>query len=499
VIHCKHAFSLYLGGGEVPWFRSRMEEAGAAHVSINFLQLRKERMPKSGLWSVAQKFPDTTEVLADGGGRSKTEVDHEDHLAAYLRWLEVNADRLTMAIEYDPAVLGIDWMLERRHLYDDLGELFVPVWHEEHGFDALEHLAEHYPRVAITAPSDAVAGRLRALVGRTGVMLHGLAITGPDDLSSLPLATAGSTSWISPGKYGETHVWAGGRFHWYPASSSTQARQRHRHDIEQAGFDAEAYLAGDKKEIARYSIWSWGRLEESIGAQRTSPDAQIVAIRGRVATSETAQEEGDSVAISEHTPRKYELVVREPEKHFPGMAQRAISVEKEQEDGEVAVEILQLPALASSGLRRCSSCSLQARCPEFTPEATCAFNFGVEIKTKAQLDSALSAILETQFQRVAFARANEEADGNIINLDVSKEMDLFLKMVERVRDIQTDQSVFQVTAKGSGVGLVSALMAAAGGGGPQRAQVPLAPTRGINPQRAEELLGEIIDVTPEDS
>jgi hypothetical protein len=491
VTRCEHPFALFMGGAESPYWRARLGEGGARHVSVNYMQLRKERMPASGKWEVAAKFPEEVEVLADGGGfGAKAEVDHEDHLAAYIHWVAANAPRLVMAIEYDPVTLGLDWLIEHRALYDGLGDLFVPAWHEEHGFAELESLCDVYERVAITAPSAATAARLRPLVARTGVKLHGMAITGPDDIAALSLVTAGSTSWISPTRYGDTQVWAGGRMHWYPKKSQETARYRHHHDVEQAGFDADAYAAGDRKEVARYTVWAWRQFEADVVASRTGADAEIVALSGRVVPTEDRAVEGGSVGHSADDAHTTELVVREPRTPFPGLFSTDVKLEKPQEDGTDTVRI---PILSDSNLRRCNSCSLRGKCPGFQPNSTCIFTTELKIRTKPELDSVLSSMLEMEAKRILFARAVEEADGVMLSLDVSSELKTFMSMVEKVRDIQSGGGFFRVEARGAAAGgLISALIGAAAGS-QAREQAEY-----IAPDRAEAILAEVLDVDTEE-
>jgi hypothetical protein len=90
----------------------------------------------------------------------------------------------------------------------------------------------------------------------------------------------------------------------------------------------------------------------------------------------------------------------------------------------------------SASLRRCDSCNLSDVCPEFQVDHVCAFEFPVEIKTDSQWEAASQALLEMQFQRIAFARFAEEVEGGTINPKVGQEMDRWHKMLAAVKDLK---------------------------------------------------------------
>jgi hypothetical protein len=325
------------------------------------------------------------------------------------------------------------------------------------------------------------------IAARYPAKLHGLGITGPDDVSSLPLTTASSTSWISPTKYGDTHIWAGGRFHWYPKRSSDDARRRHTLDVEQAGFDPEAYAAGDRKEVARYTIWAWKQYEAHMSELRGTGMGQVVAINGSVGTTGNRQNEGGSVGTTDGESSSRQLVVRrERTQVFPGLSFRSEELEPAGQNDETPARTVNVPAVADTGLRACSSCYLAKRCPAFDPESTCAYKFPLEIRTRPQLMASLQGLLEMQYSRVIFARAAEEMDGSVINADTSSAIKDYMKMVEMMKNIESDPSFLRVEAKGPAAqGLVSMLVAAATQNRDGEGQAIRVPAQQVDPERAE--------------
>lgn len=140
------------------------------------------------------------------------------------------------------------------------------------------------------------------------------------------------------------------------------------------------------------------------------------------------------------------------------------------------------------------NCYLAARCPEYNPGALCAFNLSAEIDTPEALVSSLTSVLGVQFARVMFARAGEEADGSLADPIVSEEMDRYLKMVQTIKEIQSDSSFLEIKVKGAGQpGLLATIMGNVIGAaqGNQAAQT-IRPRLDAN--RVEEFIGDFIDI-----
>lgn len=360
---CQHPFAIYLAGAEAPLWRKVLTEEHASHVCVNFLNLLP-RLPKTKPYLLADRFPDDMEILVDSGGygAEKKGINPDTHVRLYTEWVDLNRDRISLVTEFDPAGAELDWIERwREEFWDDFPkEKFVPIWHPEHGIEELEHLCRTYKRVGLTKPDPGAAeAKMRSLAVTAGTQFHGVAITGPDDLRRLPLATASSTSWISPTRYGDTQVWAGGRFHWYPAKSKTQSRKRHRPDIERAGFNPDLYETGDRHTVARYTVWAWQQYEQSLSEKRarrgslTLLQPEVADTTEVVGTSPDRNEEGGAVDTSAPQTRTTELVRREEKRVFPGIVQ---TFEKTVNPQEGEPDRIQVTSLAESGLRHCDSC-----------------------------------------------------------------------------------------------------------------------------------------------
>lgn len=487
-------FRLYFAGAEVPGWRNLLAEEGAKNVALSFTNLRP-RLPKKKPYLLADRFPDDQRILLDSGAyatKTKT-LNHDDHMEAYKAFVMQNLDRLDLVTEYDPEGVSPDWIQGwRQDFWDDLPpEKFMPIWHERYGVRELERMAEQYDHLGITKPERNITARLNGVVQRYGVELHGVAITRPDILTQVRFSSAMSTSWISPMRYGETHVWDGHHLRWYPQKMKDQARRRHRMLFTRAGFDAEAIANDNNNEVARFTIWSWLRLEESMATKRVRKITRVTA-QPDVATTSGFEDDGDFAQTEEGAvdtaparTRNMELVPRDERVTLPVFsfeARQGMNIE----DG--SPERVQVPVLTKHSHRRCDSCYISNTCPAFEPGAECKFDLPVEIRTKDQLLGALTALLEMQMGRVAFGRFAEELEGGYPDPNVSSEMDRFMKMTLAYKEIQDNRDFMKVTVEARGqAGVLSRLF------GDQAGEQARTLERPLDPDQTDRFLGDFIE------
>ncbi len=498
---CEHPFALWLSGAETPHWRKHLVNAGVNHVSINYANLFP-RLGKKQEWSVDAHFPENVEVMVNSGGgaKHKTEVDHEDRFDAYLGWIDDNIERISYYTEYDPIGESALWVAEHRpDILAIAPDKFMPLWHaatETH--DRLYHLADRYRMVGVVGDEEGLIGRLNTINQSTGCRFHAASVGKISDLRRTPYAAVTSLSWISPTKYGDAQVWHGGRMIWYPSSQKETARRRHKIDVENAGFDANLWMSGDQDAVIGFTLWSWRQLEadtqEKVAARGTgtvtSMSNYLVAHSPLLAHPESREDPSQVVAHPPENARGTALAIRE-RIPFPGMAHSLVKGQPK-DDGDS--KDLILSRIAESGLRNCDSCSLSSRCPAYTPRSVCQYNLSIEIRTKPQLQAAMESILETQMQRIAFARANEEADGIPLDPAVGVEMDRLMHQIEMMKEVQADPDFFEIKIKGKGQqgGILSQIMGSVLG-----AQAA-ANAQAVNPSTAEHAMQSFLDVDPID-
>jgi hypothetical protein len=491
---CNHPFGLFLSGAEAPAWHKVLRETEGEHIALGFLALRP-RLPKNRQYLLSERFEDRFEILIDSGGFGadrREGFDHQDHAIRYTEWVEQNIDRISLVTEYDVVSLGLEWVkFWRDRFWNHVPvEKFVPVWHEEYGADELEALCDNYERVGVVKPANTnIEAKLRNLVARSGVKLHGVGITGPDTLARVPFATVSSTSWISPSKNGEFHCWAGNKLNWYPRSSADSQRKLHRANVERAGFNADLVEVGDNSEVNHYSAWVWRQYEKQLAerADIRQGTADIVDITDRLPPKPDSEVAHKVPKQSTNLP-----AVRRERVTIPGLAFHTVEVANPQGEGTKTVNV---PGLNPDILRVCDNCSLQNVCPENRPGSACAYRVPVELRTMEQLQGWASTLLEIQMQRVIMLRMSEEVSGGAPDTALSQELDRMSRLQLQFKELFEDGFSLTIHAKGSGrsgVGLISQLFGAEAGG------INYAANQAIDPGAAEQVVATFIEVEGED-
>lgn len=460
-------FRLWFFGGEQPGWQKILLEQEAPTIGVSFYGL-KRRMPTTKPYLFAEKLDDSFAVFLDAGGHSinkgsLTNDEVAEYSELYKTFLVGNVERVALVSELDAQQMGRAWLLEERRWYEDNvpSEKFLPIWHEGETLDELQELSRTYdnvgiPEAAVEAAGN-LAGRVNIWASQYGTEFHALACAKPDDLRAVRFATAATTSWLSPMKYGETIIWDGTKLHRYPKSMKDMARRRHKMLIDRAGFNPDLVAADDPDEVARLTVWSYLQLVESVNKRRpptlldpfgqrqdtavnTSTgevvDNNVVALRGGNAESDPT--DVDNRLPEVRNSSRPVANVREPQDRLtlPSMALKEAS--------EDATDDAPTLRSATRSSRMCDTCYLAAQCPAMKPQSECAYELPLEIKTKDQLVSALQAVLEIQTQRVAFMQFAEDLNGGYADPNTSLEITRLFDLVERLKKIQDDSSFLRI-------------------------------------------------------
>jgi len=415
-------FKLFMGGAEEPGWRRLLIDNGARHITLSFRHLHR-RLPKTKPFILADRVPDGVEIFLDSAAHNAKRNEAREHsltlLDDYVSFIKTNLDRLTLFSEFD-ALDDMEWVQgQRERIWDGFPrDQFMAVWHAAHGVDELRRLADHYSHVGIPRAdiTPGVVVLLRSLADTAA--FHAIGEADPDVLRHA-FSSASTHSWLSATKFGETIVWQNNRLKRYPAKMKEQARRRHRMLFQGAGFDAAAIEHDDHDEVARFTIWSFLRLEEYLGSHRgrSTGDAPRMT---------PANVENGSVAVDGlPAPMRNSRVTLPVLSGAPGKA----------------------PALLRAPVRRCDACHVAATCPGFLGGAECAYDIPVEIKTKEQLLGLLQGVIEMQTQRVVFARFSEELEGGYPDANLSNEMDRLMRVIGQAKNIQDDRDFLEITMK----------------------------------------------------
>ncbi len=432
---------LYAGGAEVPGWRRLLAEERFPSVSLSFVGLSR-RIKHLDAWKLADKFPADPgfrqDLFVDSGAYSlnREDADYSDEQAlelfdAYLVFVTANLDRIDVVSEFDALQLGAAERNRMRSVLSQVaGDKFMPIWHPEDSTQ-LELLADAFQRVGVKQPEkeamDDLTPVLRRIAGKT--KLHGVAMTRMGVMREIPWDSVGSTSWLSPGRNGDTIIWTGHDLHRYPMKYKNQARQRHRTTIADAGFDPVAVARDateqgtpeDRKEVLRLSLWSWGKFVEDINRHDDTADAP---------------------RPSRGAPRMNTPAVKRKTMLLPILDVFPVIGEDGAEEPQVDI--------SGSNLMQCNTCFARDKCPQFQPDADCAYEIPMVIKTTTQARALRKALLAMQAQRVFRMNMFEQLEGGMVLADLTREMTLLNKMLEA--DANADREGFTLEIKATGDG-----------------------------------------------
>ena len=473
---------LFYGGAEAPTLRRRLRGAGVTRFAVSYWHLR-DRLPKSREFPFAERFPEGSEILLDSGGftankkRAEDEFDDDywvDYLNEYVDLVASNLDSLSLVTEFDFLEYSVDdlWALRFDVWSKVPEEKFLPVWHPEHGFDELVGLSDTYAQVAIPGHAlEDMGHRLPALANRYGVRFHGLAINSEETIDRAGLASVSSTGWISPTRYGDRVLWDGQKLHRYPKTQKEVALDRHRNMLDREGFDIEALEEEDAEELTRLTVWSLDSWAEFLNRR--------LGVLGTDTVEPSAPEAEEPVEeLATPDPEVRNLPTpRTPSdrKTLPIMQMSAGKRRTMTDEGVVEEDTgREEMGLRSESARMCDSCYIKHACPEFEVGQNCVYEIPVEIKTKEQLVSAMTALLEMQGQRVLFSRFAEELEGGYPTDKVSSELDRFFELTKKTKEIQDNRDFLRISVEGqASAGVLSRLFGEQAGQQAQSLPQPL--------------------------
>ena len=465
-------------GAEVGSNRTLLEGQKVELMGLNFWGLRKRGLPKTKRWLISEHFDSDTQVViesgaaqADKAGLSKEELT--SLAIEYQEFLVDNSERALAFMEFDSLVLGQEWVAQQRAFYEHDPKFWV-VWHEEYGLPALKSLCQNHQNVVI--PNDEIesvtslSAVTRGYQRQFGTQFHALACAKPDNLRQVPFTTASTLSWLSPMRRGETIVWDGTKLNRYPKKMKSQARPRYKAIVEKAGLDYLAFNQDSTLEATRVAVWSYKKLEASM--DKKTPDLHIIDGGKKDIVSDNSDTPllsglgelggylSDNSDLDMRKKEPTELVQRAPEEmqNLPVFGYKMKTVVETDEDGKDVLKDVPIISNQSTSLRQCDTCFVAANCPAFKPSNSCAFNLPVEVKTKEQLKSLLTTIVEMQGQRVAFMRFAEEMNGGYADPNLSQEIDRLLKLVGNINEMDQNKEFIQITAsRQSSGGVLSAI------------------------------------------
>jgi hypothetical protein len=469
--------TVFFGGAEGPTNRNRLLSNGVRNLSFNYHSLY-ERSKTPNLDTLAG--PDADIFLYSGTSSAndnmdkRTDAEWGQYLDDYLATVTENIDRVALATEFAFQGLSLaDIQHMREDFWDQLPEdSWAPIWIPD---EQLESLAEAYSNVVIPAAAlrqseaDDFARVLRTLSRKHEVSFHLMGALQDEWIRRAEPASIITSAWTASTRYGETLLWDSHTIRRIPAEEKDKARRRYKHIIEALGCDADKVRADDPEEVSKLAIMSILAWEER-WSQRNVPDTKPVP---------PPEEKTVSTALAPITkgPIERNVALAEGRAMLPVMQ----VVQREDETGIHEPEVRS----RSSSLRKCDTCPLATYCPAFEVGSDCAYDIPVQIRTKDQLLSVMSTLVEIQGQRALFARFAEELEGGMPTKTTSAELQRFFEMTEKMKAISDDRDFMQVTIQARGnAGVIGRLF------GDRSSEAVRALPEPIN---ADEVIAEVLD------
>lgn len=404
---------LYFASAEQPLYLRQLIDFGVKNICISFYEWQRRHSTDA----LYKHIPADMNVLVTPGIAKKEALDFEEFGKNYIEFCERNADQV-LIYDFDAPACPLPIRRQVRNQLSLLPNLVAfPVDQDE-----LDILVKEHERVGINARlSKAMApNELR----RLPATLYGSNITDPRALRLARFEATTSMAWLSGRRYGELWVFARNKLHHYSSDNLAKAVRVHARDIEAFDVDPKACAANDRDALTEIAVRSLQAMADSLALRpRDRQGAEIAGASGKGATAEVGASGGLVPVALLHPngampPTDREMTV------LP-----VISMKSQEED--------QIVQSADQSLRQCDNCYLSTVCPEYVEANACAYSMPVEIKTQAQREAAEQAILEMQFQRVAFGVMAEQMEGTGLSPRVGQEIDRFFKTSESIKELST--------------------------------------------------------------
>ena len=468
---------LFYAGTEIPSNRTLLRDAGVTNVMLNYWGLVKRGLPKTKVYLVGEQFEGQFKVMLDSGATQADKANLSvselfDFAANYEDFVAMNYDRIEGWIEFDSQTLGLAHIEANRAAFKNDPKMWI-VWRESYGIVLLQQWAKTYQNIAI--PHETIESVVnlsnitRNLTSQYGTRFHALATAKPDNLRQVKFDSASTMSWLSPMRRGETIIWDGMKLVRYPKNMKSQARNRYRAILQQAGLDFDKFISDDTLEATKVAVWSYQQLEKSM--DKNKPDFRVINGGKKAEVSDNSDDtlytslmdldlgSSDNSGSAMRNLERPKIVPRSPEEviSMPVLGYQ-VKQTVEVEDGREVIKDVPIVQNNYGSLRQCNTCFVASNCPAFQEDSTCKFNLPIEVKSPEQLRALNTAMLEMQAQRVMFMRFAEELNGGYADPNVSQEIDRYQKMLKNIKELDESKEFIQITAqKSASQGMLSAI------------------------------------------
>lgn len=410
-------------------------------------------------------------VIAESGMGRLSEDDALTRMEGYERFIADSGGLLSGVVENDS--LPSEVMAERRDaFYAHLGIPHIRVTPD--GSDLSQMLADMREGggtmvtkkllLALHNDNPDLAKVLRPLRDE-GLMVHVRGtLRNIEVLRDTQPALVMNRAWLRPMMHGDIFWWDGEGLQNFKTSHPVRGEDGSLPDgFEESVLacgveDVERVLRRESASITRLALWSFKKMEDHLN--RFVPHTKYADHGAHVEHGDPETPDTSHSSVVSHVP-----LLGTPPPPPPAPQRRVLPVISlnsktvlAEDDSPDAVKEIPVSASPQESVRLCNTCFVAATCPAFVKDSTCSFSLPVEVRTKDQLTSLLSTVIEMQTSRVMFGRFAEEMNGGMPDPGVSKEIDRLFRLIKQSKDIGEQREVVRMTVeRQSSGGVLSAI------------------------------------------
>lgn len=453
-----------LAGAESPTFRKLFKAAGVKSVLLSYFYLRK--MLNKGTESIENLKADLQDfdlVYIDSGGytlqihvkNKKLDTDLLGYIEDYYQFAETMKGYVTVF----GAVDSIDKeqkfthkeMYEKCYEAKDRGIHIAPTIFPSWGWEFAKYyeLDEEFLYLGISGAGKKHISKGAGLITqltRTNLM-HGYAMTSPDEFRTFPFRSVDSLTWLGGQKYGSTYVFTNGRIKTYNLAQKKAIRKSLWALCEKHGID----FALIEREEVEY------RKHKKVSTEVYMEINKLNLIAWTQFADYQRQSRHRAYWLKLHRPIYYNTETKEiilpPElKNFMDTAMNLeepefVEVPDEGEDepenlstganpdrlvvGETKAMLVpseyKKVATSKSYMQNCDTCFVSDRCKLYKEGYECSLDFSGESSTLNELVTSVVKAQETRLNRAMYF---ESLNGGVLDPQISNELARFISLVE---------------------------------------------------------------------
>lgn len=295
--------------------------------------------------------------------------------------------------------------------------------------------------------------RVFGLLKRSGVRVHGYAMTARDDFRYFRFFSVDSLTWLGGMRFGSTYIFNNGRIKTFNLKYKDRIRPQLVAVCKEFGIDFDEVMQDKWRAINQVNLVAWHKLSEhhrmSISrAYWIAEEPMLVNEQGDYMGQEDTSELLS--ALSSHS-------LQAPAVDQPGSVMEAEVVPADDDYDDVRDLTDVSPGATALAVQRtlpmqCDTCYLQDKgCPKAAPGADCSIKFAelFEVSTRnVAIKESAYQVLELQFERVMRGAFIEKANEGVLDSNLSHEITRYFNLLAATKSLQAKTSSLSISASG---------------------------------------------------